>query len=113
MAENIPDVVMLDAWQLSQAIGERQVSCREVMQAYLDHIERMNPLVNAIVSLRPREVLMAEAQVRDDQLAHGRSAGWMHGFPHAVKDFAVTAGLRTTFGSPLFADHIPITAPFS
>jgi amidase len=107
VAENIPDVVMLDARQLSQAIGERQVSCREVMHAYLDHIERMNPLVNAIVSLRPREVLMTEAQVRDDQLAQGRSAGWMHGFPHAVKDFAATAGLRTTFGSPLFADHIP------
>jgi len=109
MAENISDVVMLDAWQLSQAIHQRQVSCREVMQAYLDHIERMNPLVNAIISLRSRDVLMSEAQACDDQLACGRSTGWMHGFPHAVKDFAATAGLRTTFGSPLFADHVPST----
>lgn len=109
MAENLSDVVKLDALQLSHAIHQKQVSCCEVMQAYLDHIERTNPLVNAIVSLRPREILMAEAQARDDELARSRSAGWMHGFPHAVKDFASTAGLRTTFGSPLFADHIPST----
>ncbi len=109
MAENFPDVVMLDALQLSHAIHQKQVSCREVMRAYLDHIERMNPLVNAIVSLRPREILIAEAQGCDDKLAQGHTAGWMHGFPHAVKDFAATAGLRTTFGSPLFADHIPST----
>jgi len=49
VAENLPDVVMLDALQLSQAIHQKQVSCREVMRGYLDHIERMNPLVNAIV----------------------------------------------------------------
>jgi hypothetical protein len=80
--------LMLDAWQLSQAIHQKQVSCREVMQAYLDHIEHMNPLVNAIISLRSRDVLMAEAQACDDPLASGRSMGWMHGFPHGRTDGA-------------------------
>jgi amidase len=104
-----PDLVMLDAVALSRAIHAKQVSCCEVMKAHLDHIERVNPSANAIVSLRPHAALMAEAQERDDQLARGQTLGWMHGFPHAVKDLAATAGLRTTFGSPLFAEHVPET----
>jgi amidase len=98
---------MLDAMELSWAIHAKRVSCREVMEAHLGHIGRMNPAANAIVSLRPREFLLAEAQERDDYLARGEMAGWMHGFPHAVKDLAATAGLRTTFGSPLFKEHVP------
>src|SRR4051812_39641681 len=52
----------------------------------------MNPAANTIVSLRPREVLMAEAQERDNRLARGETAGWMHGFPHPVICVARTAG---------------------
>ena len=99
--------MLLDAEELSRAIHAKRVSCREVMEAHLDHIGRMNPAANAIVSLRPREVLLAESRERDDRLARGETVGWMHGFPHAVKDLAATAGLRTTFGSPLFAEHVP------
>ena len=98
---------MLDAVGLSQAIHAKRVSCREVMAAYLDHIERVNPAANAVVSLRPREDLMAEARERDERFARGETAGWMHGFPHAVKDLALTAGVRTTFGSPLFEGYVP------
>jgi amidase len=98
---------MLDAVELSRAIHAKRVSCREVMEAHLDHIGRVNPGANAIVSLRPREALMAEARERDDRLARGETTGWMHGFPHAVKDLAATAGLRTTSGSPLFEEHVP------
>lgn len=107
LAGRIADLVMLEAVELSQAIHAKRVSCREVLEAHLDHIECVNPTANAIVSLRPRAALMAEAQERDDRLARGEAMGWMHGFPHAVKDFAATAGLRTTFGSPLFKDHVP------
>ncbi|MBL6082361.1 amidase [Belnapia sp. T18] len=106
-ASSPPELVMLDATELSRAIHAKRVSCREVMEAHLDHIGRVNLSANAIVSLRPREVLMAEARERDDRLARGEAAGWMHGFPHAVKDLAATAGLRTTFGSPLFEEHVP------
>ena len=103
----IDPIVALDAEALSQAIHARQVSCREVMQAYLGHIERFNPQVNALVSLREGAVLLAEADARDRELAGGQSRGWMHGMPQAVKDLAATAGLRTTLGSPLFAEHVP------
>ncbi len=101
------DVTDLDAAELSEAIHSHAVSCREVMDAYCDRIEERNPTVNAIVSLRDRDQLIAEAERCDAELAVGASRGWMHGFPHAVKDLAETAGLRTTMGSPLLADQVP------
>ncbi len=103
----IDPIVALDAEALSRAIHARQISCREVMQAYLAHIERFNPQVNALVSLRPAEALLAEADERDRELGRGHSRGWMHGMPQAIKDLAATAGLRTTLGSPLFAEQVP------
>jgi amidase len=102
-----PEIVLWDACQLSEAIHRRAVSCVEVMTAYLDHIERVNPRVRAIVSLEPRASLLAQARERDLALARGESLGWMHGFPHAVKDLLMTRGIRTTWGSPLFADFVP------
>jgi amidase len=100
----------LTAWsacELSEAIHAKTVSCREVMQAHLKQIHALNPRFNAVVSLRETEVLLAEADQCDAELARGQSRGWMHGFPLAVKDLALTQGLRTTLGSPLMADFVP------
>ncbi|MGO0790922.1 amidase [Herbaspirillum seropedicae] len=94
-------LVTLDALALSAAIRSKEVSCREVMQAYLEHIEKMNPHVNAIVSLRPPEELLDEAKRADQLLAQGRYLGWMHGMPQAPKDLASCKGLPTSKGSPL------------
>lgn len=101
------NIVELDAIALSQAIHARQVSCHEVMQAYLAQIVRFNPSVNALVSLRDESDVLAEARVCDRELDQGRSRGWMHGMPQAIKDLAATKGLRTTMGSPLFAEQVP------
>ena len=93
----------LDAELLSRAIAARELSCADVMAACLDRIERINPLINAIVSLRPRDELMAEARTAADAVRRGP----LHGMPFAIKDLVATAGLRTTHGSPLFVDHVP------
>jgi len=101
---NITD---LDAHALSAAIHMRSVSCREVMQAYLAQIARVNPTFNAIVSLQDEGDLLRQADARDAQLAQGTSLGWMHGMPQAIKDAAETKGIPTTLGSPLLRDHVP------
>ena len=96
----------LDASALSDAIHARRISCRAVMQAYLERIERLNPHYNALVSLRPRDVLLAEADACDAELARGHSRGWLHGVPQAIKDLANAAGLPTTLGSPLMRHFV-------
>ncbi|MBR0797565.1 amidase [Bradyrhizobium jicamae] len=100
-------VLNLDACALSNLIAARDISCAEVATIYLDHIERTNPAHNAIVSMRDRGDVLAEAREKDDLLAHGQRQGWMHGFPQAIKDLAATKGLRTTQGSPLHRDALP------
>jgi len=108
MIANPPsELVLLQAHELAERIRLRQVSCREVMQTYLAHIERYNPLVNALVSLQPADSLLAQADQRDAELARGEYRGWMHGLPHAIKDLSLTQGIRTTLGSPLYQDFIP------
>ncbi|MEL7976045.1 amidase [Isoptericola sp. F-RaC21] len=106
---DLRDLVTLDALALSGLIRRRQVSCVEVMTTYLDHIEEHNPAVNAIVALRSRAELVAEAREKDRQLRRGDRAGWMHGFPHAVKDLAAAKGIRFTSGSPIYADRVADT----
>src|SRR5262245_9136804 len=103
------DIVRMSAVDLSDAIRTKRVSCVEVMTAYLDHIARINPKVNAIVSLQDRDGLLAQARERDGQLARGEPLGWMHGFPQAPKDLFAAQGIRTTQGSPLFKDFIATT----
>ena len=91
----------MSALALSKAIHNKQVSCREVMQAYLKQIETHNPSSKAIVSLAPQDALLAQADERDAQLGRGQSMGWMHGLPQAVKDLLDVQGFRTSHGSPL------------
>ena len=77
------------------------------MTAYLDHIERLNPRVNAIVALEDRAALLAQAAARDAQLERGEPIGPLHGFPLAVKDLAPVKGIRMTMGSPILKDFMP------
>jgi amidase len=100
-------IVELPAAQLSEAIHGREVSCREVMTAYLDHIDARNPPLNAIVSRRERDELLAEANDCDDEIANGLSRGWMHGMPQAIKDLAAAKGLPMTMGSRILEHFVP------
>ena len=100
------DPTALDASALSEAIHARRISCREVMQACLARVHRLNPLHVALVSLRPGDELLAEADQCDAELARGQSRGWLHGIPQAIKDLANAKGLPTTLGSPLMQGFI-------
>ena len=101
------DPTALSASDSSRAIAARELSCRELMHATLARIAAVNPTHNAIVSLHDGDALLREADARDAELARGESRGWMHGLPQAIKDIALTQGLRTTMGSPLLRDNVP------
>lgn len=101
------EITELGALELSHAIRSKVFSCKEVMTAYLAQIERLNPKVNAIVSLQPADLLLRQANERDSQLAAGQYLGWMHGIPQAPKDLANTVGIPSTAGSPLLKNYLP------
>ena len=101
------DIVMMDARTLASAIAAKKLSCVEVMTAYLDHIARFNPKVNAIVALQDRDHLLTQARERDAQLARGEKMGVLHGLPHAVKDLQPVKGIVSTSGSPILKNFVP------
>ncbi|MBB2975355.1 amidase [Microbacterium endophyticum] len=95
----------MDAGALADAIRTRVTSATEVVDAHLRRIERLNPVINAIVSLRAQEAL-DDARECDRLTARGLSRGAFHGVPMAVKDLMDVTGLRTTYGSRIYADNI-------
>ena len=91
---------------MARLLRERELSARETLSAHLAQIERVNPKVNAIVTLVAEQALSA-AEAADAALARGEAVGPLHGLPVAHKDLVLTKGIRTTFGSPIYEDFIP------
>ncbi|MCY4580968.1 MAG: amidase [Chloroflexi bacterium] len=100
------DINFMTAVELAQHIRSKELSCAEVMKAHLDQIDRVNPKVNAIVTYQPERALEG-AKAADESLQRGDDVGVLHGLPVAHKDLVDTAGVRTTYGSPIYVDHIP------
>lgn len=88
------------------AVRRREISARELLELHLDRIDERNPELNAIVSLDPDRA-RASALEADEALVSGAEVGPLHGLPFAFKDTHAVAGWRTTYGSPLFRDHVP------
>jgi amidase len=103
---NPHELCFLTAVELAQRIRSRDLSCVEVMEAHLRQIERVNPQVNAIVTLAPEQAL-AQARAADAALRRSDAVGPLHGLPVAHKDLVQTKGMRTTSGSPIYADFVP------
>jgi amidase len=92
---------------MARLLRRKELSARELLEAHLNQIARLNPQVNAIVTLVEDHARKRAAEL-DEEAAHGRFAGPLHGLPVAHKDITETKGIRTTFGSPVFRDHIPV-----
>jgi amidase len=102
------ELLFSSAVHQTRMLRRRELTAVELLTAHLEQIEAVNPAVNAIVTLVP-EAALEEARLADAALARGDDVGPLHGLPIAVKDLADTRGIRTTYGSPLFADHVPET----
>jgi amidase len=101
------DVCLRPATELAAMLRAKEISARELLDAHLDRIERINPAINAIVTLDP-DGARAAADAADAALAAGEDVGPLHGLPVAHKDTHVTGGMRTTWGSPIHRDSVPL-----
>jgi amidase len=108
LPQPVADLCFLPATELAALLRSKRVSAREVMEAHLAQIDRVNTKVNAIVTL-VADRAMADAVKADEAMAHGRPLGPLHGLPIAHKDLFDTAGIRTTRGSPFYRDNVPTT----
>ncbi len=100
------DLTFLSAIDMAALIRARKLSAREALSAHLKQIERVNPKLNAIVTLVADKAQQA-ALAADEHQAQGKPLGPLHGLPIAHKDLVNTKGIRTTFGSPIFKDFVP------
>lgn len=97
---------MLDAVVLAGMLRRREVSAREAVSAHIARIEAFDPVINAVVT-RTFDEALEKAAAADEAIAGGRPLGLLHGLPVAHKDLFDTAGVRTTYGSPIFATNVP------
>jgi amidase len=101
------DLCFRPATELAGMLRAREISARELLDAHLDRIERLDPSVNAVVTLDVDGARVA-ADAADAALAAGEDVGPLHGLPVAHKDTHATGGMRTTWGSPLHTDTVPL-----
>lgn len=100
------EIIYWSASQMLAAIGKREISVTELVQAHIDRAERVNPAINAIVTSTYEQALI-EAKEADQTLAKGQAKGALFGLPVAHKDNQATKGVRTTYGSLAFAHNVP------
>ncbi|MGH3383890.1 MAG: amidase [Nocardioidaceae bacterium] len=100
------ELCFMPASELAELLSRRELSARELLEAHLRQIERVNPLLNAIVTLAEEHAFRLAARA-DAERAAGRSLGPLHGLPIAHKDLTETRGIRTTYGSTLRKDNVP------
>ena len=100
------DLCTRPATELATLLRDREISARDLLEAHLERIGKLNPEINAVVTLDADGARTA-ADAADAALASGRPVGPLHGLPVAHKDTHATGGMRTTWGSPLHADTVP------
>ena len=100
------ELCFLSARELANRIRGREISAREVVEAHLTQIEKINPKVTAIVTLVADRALK-QADGADRTLSRGEAVGVLHGLPLGVKDLVHTKGIRTTYASPIYKDFVP------
>ena len=101
------ELCLRPATELAALIRSREVSARELLDAHLDRIGRLNPSINAVITL-DADGARAAAEAADAALAAGHDVGPLHGLPVAHKDTHTTGCMRTTWGSPIYAEHVPL-----
>jgi len=101
-----PELVFKTAREQARLVADGEVSSVELVGAHLEQIEKINPAVNAMVTM-VAESALEQARRADEARSAGEQLGPLHGLPIAIKDLQDTAGIRTTQGSPIYENHVP------
>lgn len=99
------DLALLPATEQRRRVGVGEVSARDLVTAAIARVEILGPQLNAVVTLNPQA--LDDAAALDAKAARGEKLGLLHGLPVGIKDVTEVGGLRTTYGSPLYADNVP------
>ena len=102
-------ICFMSAGELARLIRARKLSAREVMEAFLAQINRINPALNAIVAKLDDDACLALADEADRRMARGEPIGPLHGLPIAIKDLEALKGFPLTWGSTIYKDNVPST----
>ncbi len=102
----IDDICYTPAWKLAELIRQRELSPVEVVEAFLTRIEKVNPTLTAYCTVAAAQARAAARQAEHEQM-HQQNLGPLHGVPVSIKDLNPTAGIRTTYGSHIYANNIP------
>src|SRR5204862_5044402 len=100
-------LVRLSLAEAADGIRRRALSPVALIEAVLAQIDALNPTLNAFTTMAPREQVLRAARAAEREIAAGAYRGLLHGIPVSVKDLIDTAGLRKTYGSGMFRDHVP------
>jgi Asp-tRNA(Asn)/Glu-tRNA(Gln) amidotransferase A subunit family amidase len=101
------ELCWMPAAELASAIKRKRLSPVEVVRSALARIERLNPRLNAYVTVTAEQALRAARAAERALMRRGARLGPLHGVPFSTKDLVITKGVRTTFGTPLYADNVP------
>jgi aspartyl-tRNA(Asn)/glutamyl-tRNA(Gln) amidotransferase subunit A len=104
-------MIDLSISEAAELLRQKEISPVDLAAACLDRIARLNPVLNAFITIT-HESAMAQARVAEDEIQRGQWRGPLHGIPIGLKDLIDTAGVRTTCGSALFADRVPTEDAF-
>jgi aspartyl-tRNA(Asn)/glutamyl-tRNA(Gln) amidotransferase subunit A len=100
------DLPTASLWTVSELVRTKKVSPKELTAACLARIQRLNPILNAFITVTAEQA-MTDAQLAEAEIMKGRWRGPLHGIPVGLKDLFDTAGVRTTAASAFFADRVP------
>ena len=100
------DLLYTPVWQLRQLLDTRRVSSAELTGLFLQRIERLNPKLNAFLTITGDQA-MASAKAADEKIGSGQAAGPLLGIPISLKDLEATKGIRSTMGSLAYHDTVP------
>jgi amidase len=104
--KTMENIVFESGTKLVEKIKKKEITVVEVVIAFLNHIEKFNPAINAICDIRKRDEILDEARRKDLEIQQGKNLGLLHGLPLTIKDSFLVKGLKNSNGDPFLRNYV-------